>query len=107
MASLPIHFSAKAKRTREQPISYLITIAKANPQLISFAAGLVDPTTLPHAETLAITQRLLSDPARARVIRTRPGRKGVLEHVEFEVRTKFVDQLPERLAVYNCEAWQK
>lgn len=62
----PVAFSAKARRTKEQPISYLIAVAKANPQLISFAAGLVDPMTLPQAEIRAIADRILSDPARAR-----------------------------------------
>lgn len=84
MASLPIHFSAKAKRTREQPISYLIAVAKANPQLISFAAGLVDPTTLPADETLAITTRLLSDKARAREVLqygTTVGHRGLRESI--------------------------
>lgn len=68
MSSLPIHFSAKARRTREQPINYLIAAAKANPSLISFAAGLVDPTTLPTEEVREITQRLLSDPSRGREV---------------------------------------
>ena len=34
--------SAKARRTHEQPISYLITEAMRNPKLINLAAGLVD-----------------------------------------------------------------
>lgn len=84
MASLPIHFSAKARRTREQPISYLIAAAKANPQLISFAAGLVNPDTLPAEETLAITTRLLSDKARAREVLqygTTVGHRGLREAI--------------------------
>lgn len=66
MSVPPIAFSSKAQRTGEAPISYLIAVARANPQLISFAAGLVDPLTLPGEETLEITRTLLSDPARAR-----------------------------------------
>jgi 2-aminoadipate transaminase len=58
--------SAKALRTQEQPISFLITEALRNPRLINLAAGLVDPLTLPVEETQAITQRLFSDTARAR-----------------------------------------
>jgi len=58
--------SAKARRTHEQPISYLITEAMRNPKLINLAAGLVDPLTLPVAECEAITRRLFADPARAR-----------------------------------------
>jgi 2-aminoadipate transaminase len=90
MASLPIHFSAKAKRTREQPISYLIAIAKANANLISFAAGLVDPVTLPADETLAITTRLLSDKARAREVLqygTTVGHRGLREEIVKHIET--------------------
>jgi len=64
--SVPIAFSNKARRTGEQPISYLIAVAKANPGLISFAAGLVDPLTLPGVETAEIAQRLLGDEKRSR-----------------------------------------
>jgi 2-aminoadipate transaminase len=84
-----ISFSAKAQRTADQPISYLIAVAKANPRLISFAAGLVDPLTLPGEETLAITNRLLSDPAKAREILQYgttaghgPLRQLLIEHIE-------------------------
>ncbi len=90
MAVLPIHFSAKAKRTREQPISYLIAVAKANPHLISFAAGLVDPSTLPAAETLAITQRLLSDRSRAQEVLqygTTVGHRGLREQIVHHLET--------------------
>ena len=62
----PIAFSAKARRTQDAPISYLIAAAKADPRLISFAAGLVDPLTLPVDETRAIAERILGDDARAR-----------------------------------------
>lgn len=89
MPSPPFAFSAKAQRTREQPISYLIAVAKANPQLISFAAGLVDPLTLPDKEALAITHRLLSDPAKARevlqygtTIGHAPLRQELIKHLE-------------------------
>ena len=61
-----VAFSAKARRTSEQPISYLIAVAKANPQLISFAAGLVNPLTLPYEQTRDILDTILSDPAQAR-----------------------------------------
>jgi hypothetical protein len=46
-SSAPLCLSAKAKRTRPPPISALIAAAVPNPDLISFAAGLVDPATLP------------------------------------------------------------
>src|SRR5688572_3140673 len=58
--------SAKANRTREAPISALINLALTTPNLISLAAGLVDPLTLPAEECLAITQRIFSDHKLAR-----------------------------------------
>jgi len=60
--------SAKALRTQEQPISFLITEALRNPRLINLAAGLVDPLTLPVDEVRTISQRLLSDTARGRAV---------------------------------------
>ena len=84
-----IAFSDKARRTGEQPISYLIALAQSNPQLISFAAGLVDPVTLPCDETLAITERLLKDPQIAReclqygsTVGYGPLREAILKHLE-------------------------
>lgn len=59
--------SAKALRTKEQPISYLIATALRTPGLINLAAGLVDPLTLPVKECETITQRIFSDKARGRV----------------------------------------
>ena len=59
--------SAKAMRTREQPISYLVAMAMRSPELINLAAGLVDPLTLPVEECRSITQRLFSDKAIGRV----------------------------------------
>ena len=64
--SVPLNLSAKAQRTREQPISYLISIAIGNPSIINLAAGLVDPLTLPVQETSQIVQTVLSDAARGR-----------------------------------------
>ena len=65
-AAPPLALSAKALRTEEAPISALITLALGNPDLISFAAGLVDPLTLPGEECLEITRRLFADHGRAR-----------------------------------------
>lgn len=62
----PLSLSQKARRTREQPISFLISTALQNPHLINFAAGLVDPYTLPVRETKAITERLFSSVPRGR-----------------------------------------
>lgn len=62
-----IPLSAKALRTKEQPISFLIEAAVGNPDLISFAAGLVDPLTLPVEACDAITRRIFADVRRGRV----------------------------------------
>lgn len=63
-STLPL--SDKALRTREQPISFLISTALRNPGLINLAAGLVDPLTLPVAECDAITRKIFSDLRRGR-----------------------------------------
>jgi 2-aminoadipate transaminase len=65
-SSNALALSAKALRTREQPISYLINVAIQNPGIVNLAAGLVDPLTLPVEETAAITQRVFADIARGR-----------------------------------------
>src|SRR5687767_4615603 len=62
----PLPLSSKAHRTREQPISFLISEAVRNPNLINLAAGLVDPLTLPVAECDAITRRIFADVGRGR-----------------------------------------
>lgn len=87
--SIPlVSFSTKAQRTAEAPISYLIALAKANPQLISFAAGLVDPMTLPAEEILSVCQQLLKDPPTARevlqygtTVGSRTYRQTILDHL--------------------------
>src|SRR5688572_16697871 len=63
-SNLPL--SSKARRTQEQPISFLIGEAVRNPHLINLAAGLVDPLTLPVKECDAIARRIFSDTARGR-----------------------------------------
>jgi 2-aminoadipate transaminase len=59
-------WSAKARRTGEQPISFLVAAAIANPKLINLAAGLVDPLTLPVESVRKITETLFADPKRGR-----------------------------------------
>lgn len=59
--STGLRLSSKAQRTGEQPISYLISYAMANPQIVNFAAGLVDPLTLPVQPCAAITRKIFSD----------------------------------------------
>src|SRR5688500_17402825 len=57
----PLAWSSKTRRTREQPISFLIAEALRNPKLINFAAGLVDPWSLPVDECRRITAKLFGD----------------------------------------------
>lgn len=64
--SLGLGLSAKALRTREPPISYLMATAMRNPGLINFAAGFVDPMTLPVQACQGIARRVFSDAARGR-----------------------------------------
>jgi 2-aminoadipate transaminase len=61
----PIHFSDKALRTADQPISYFMQQAVENPHLISLAAGLVDPVSLPAAEVAEAIAALLGQPRKA------------------------------------------
>jgi 2-aminoadipate transaminase len=86
---LSLSLSAKAKRTVEQPISFLMAAAIGRKDLISFAAGLVDEPSLPVDEVRAITQRLFADPARARSVLQydtthglKPLRELLLQHLE-------------------------
>src|SRR5262245_36785570 len=81
-------FSAKALRTGEQPISYLVQQAVENPGVISLAAGLVDGESLPAAEVAATLAELFADPAAARAALQygttaghAPLRQLLLEHV--------------------------
>src|SRR5438874_1913310 len=89
-ANLPaLQLSAKALRTQEAPISALIAAAVADPNLISFAAGLVDPRTLPVDECAAITQKIFADRPRAQTalqydttLGLKPLRHQLLAHLE-------------------------
>lgn len=65
---MSLSLSAKAKRTTEQPISFLMAAAIGRKDLISFAAGLVDEPSLPVDEVREITARLFADPAKARSV---------------------------------------
>ena len=83
-----LSLSAKANRTHEAPISALIDLALTTPNLISLAAGLVDPLTLPAEECQAITQRIFSDPSLARktlqydtTLGLAPLREATLNHI--------------------------
>src|SRR3954468_16080049 len=95
--SPPLALSAKAQRTQEAPISALIAAAVADPNLISFAAGLVDPLTLPVDECAAITEKIFKDRPRAQTalqydttLGLEPLRHQLLAHLEkLEGRSAF------------------
>lgn len=66
-AALPAFaLSQRARRSTDQPISYLMAQAVANPRIISLAAGLVDYDTLPADAMQTLVERVLEDPNRAR-----------------------------------------
>lgn len=66
MPRTPVHFSEQALRTADQPISYFMQQAVENPNLISLAAGLVDPMSLPASEVSETLSALLGRPETAR-----------------------------------------
>jgi 2-aminoadipate transaminase len=66
MQPAPLQLSQHAQRTADQPISYFMRQAVENPNLISLAAGLVDPLSLPDAEVKEALDSLLANPAKAR-----------------------------------------
>src|SRR5688500_3662477 len=85
----PLTFSIKARRTKEQPINALIVAAMANPDLVNFAAGLVDSQTLPTQPVAEMAQAILSDSVRGRAAmqyETTQGfaelRRSALRHLE-------------------------
>lgn len=103
-AASRLPFSAKSRRTVEQPISYLIQTALHNPHLINLAAGLVDPRTLPVADCEQITKHLFGDDARARAalqydttLGLHTLRKELLSHLAR------VEQVPEAELGYSAE----
>jgi 2-aminoadipate transaminase len=61
----PVAFSQRSLRTADQPISYFMQQAVENADLISLAAGLVDPESLPAVEVGEAVAGLLSQPERA------------------------------------------
>jgi len=67
MATPDFSFSAKAKRTKEQPISELMRSAVQEKELISLAAGLVDYQSLPAEESQIILRKILEDPQKGRL----------------------------------------
>ena len=61
-----MHLSQRARWAGSQPISQLMHLALAHPNLISLAAGFVDEETLPVEPTRAAIAAVLADPRRAR-----------------------------------------
>jgi 2-aminoadipate transaminase len=66
MPPAPLRRSSKSDRTTDSPISYFIQKALENPALISFAAGLVDESSLPVEDVGAATAKIFDDPRAAR-----------------------------------------
>ncbi len=66
MPPAPLSRSDKSCRTTDSPISYYVQKALENPELISFAAGLVDEESLPAAEIETAVVEIMADPAVAR-----------------------------------------
>lgn len=66
MPPAPLARSEKSLRTTDSPITYFIQKALENPQLISFAAGLVDEDSVPAAEFGAAIADIMADPVTAR-----------------------------------------
>ena len=63
--SAPFDFSIRTQQTDEPPISYFIQQAVENPRMISLAAGLVDPESLPVNEVRSAVDELFADPRTA------------------------------------------
>ena len=59
-------FSSRANWASQGAISFLMQQGVENPGVLSLAAGLVDPSTLPVEETRHAFQQLLADESRAR-----------------------------------------
>src|SRR5437867_6333739 len=60
------NLSRRSVGAADQPISYFLEQAVQNPGLISMAAGLVDPFSLPASEVRQTFDELLADPTAAR-----------------------------------------
>jgi 2-aminoadipate transaminase len=67
----PIQFSQRRELTRDLAISFLMQQGVENPHVISLAAGLVDPDTLPLSEVAQATAAIFSSSA---------GGKGALQY---------------------------
>jgi 2-aminoadipate transaminase len=66
MSAPPVVLSGRARGTATQPISYFMQQAVENPGLITLAAGLVDPESLPAGEAARALGEVLGGPESAR-----------------------------------------
>lgn len=89
MQPLPLGLSAKAARTTDSPINALIAAKLANPDLVNFAAGLVDDGSLPVKQVGDITARLFADQRHGQralqygtTMGLRPLREALVSHME-------------------------
>jgi 2-aminoadipate transaminase len=65
MSHVPFTLSQRAYQTEDQPISYFMQQAVENPELISLAAGLADPESLPADDVRQAVDAILADPRSA------------------------------------------
>ncbi len=83
-----LRFSQRRNWASEQAIGFLIQQAVENPEVVSLAAGLVDPELLPVAETRAALDKLLADEQRAKQML----QYGTIMGAEF-LREQLIDHL--------------
>jgi 2-aminoadipate transaminase len=67
MTQVPFQFSQRRRWAAEQAISFLMQQGVEHPHVLSLAAGLVDPGSLPQTEARQVVQRALSDDIQARL----------------------------------------
>ncbi len=90
MSPAPLPLSDKSRRTTDSPISYYVQKALDTPELISFAAGLVDEDSFPAAELATAAADILGTDASARAALqygSTQGLKTLREHVLAHVCT--------------------
>ncbi|MGF1580333.1 MAG: PLP-dependent aminotransferase family protein [Gemmataceae bacterium] len=65
MSPASVRLSQRSHQTADQPVSYFMQQAVENPHLISLAAGLVDPVSLPGSQIETAIHEILSKPQAA------------------------------------------
>ncbi len=101
MPETPVQFSRRSQQTADQPISYFMQQAVENPGLISLAAGLVDPISLPGSAVEQAIHAILGEPATAQAALQYGTTQGYLPLRETLLqRTCALDELaPDELAL--------